>query len=292
MLASCACFAAMSALIHHLSEFIDPAEIVFFRNLFGLLVLLPWVLRRGFAPLRTRILSLYVTRAVIGLASMFAWFTALALMPLAEAVALNFTVPLFAIVCAVLLLHEGVGIHRWSATLVGFGGVLIILRPGLGLTHSTLGVALAIGSAAGFALSMTLIKTLARTEAADKIVFYQGIIMTPLALIPALFVWRTPTLFEFGLLLGLGAIATLGHLALARAFALSEASAIVPIDFVRLPFVAALGYFLFGEPIDLWTWVGAAIIMASTIYIARREALRGRSSAVAAQAQDPLRPSG
>lgn len=290
MVASCALFAAMSALIHYLATRVSSIEIVFFRNLFGLAVLLPFVLRKGLGPLRTQKFRLYFARSVIGLASMFAWFAALGMMPIAEAVALNFTVPLFAIVCAVLLLGEKVGLHRWSATAVGFGGVLIVLRPGL--IEFSPGAALAIGAAVGFAVSMTLIKMLSRSETPSTIVFYQGLIMTPLALVPAFLVWRTPSLAELGMLSGLGAIATLAHLALARAFSLAEASAIVPLDFTRLPFVAAFGYFLFGEPADVWTWVGAAVIVASTIYIARRDALKGRTSAALAQAHDPLRPAG
>lgn len=289
MVASCACFAAMSALIHYLSTRISSIEIVFFRNLFGLAVLLPFVLRRGLGPLSTKRFPLYLARGTIGLAAMFAWFSALGMMPIAEAVALNFTVPLFAIVCAVLLLREKVGLHRWSATAVGFGGVLVILRPGL--IDFSAGAGLAIGAAVGFAVSMTLIKMLSRTESPGTIVFYQGLVMTPLALVPALFFWQTPSLSQLGMLAGLGTIATLAHLALARAFSLAEASAIVLLDFTRLPFVAAFGYFLFDEPADAWTWVGATIIMASTVYIARREALRGRAT-VAAQAHDPLRPAG
>lgn len=290
MVFSCATFACMAAIIRHLSAELSPLEIVFFRNLFGLLVLLPWLAREGLGGVRTRKLPLYVARSIVGLTAMFAWFSALGMMPLADAVALNFTVPLFAIIASILLLHERVGIHRWSATLVGFAGTVVILRPGV--TEFSLGAAFALGSAAGFALSMALIKILSRTESPATIVFYQGLIMTPLSLIPALLVWQTPSWVELAWLLGLGALATAAHLGLARAFSIAEASSIVPIDFVRLPFAAAFGYFLFGEAVDLWTWVGAAIIIASTVYIARRESLKGRRVAVAGQADDPLRPSG
>lgn len=290
MVFSCACFAAMSGVIRYLSGELSPLEITFFRNFFSLVIILPWALRRGFRPLKTTKLSLHLARAGVGLVAMFAWFSALAMMPLADAVALNFTVPLFALLVAIFLLREKVGWHRWGATLLGFSGVVVIVRPGT--AEFSLGEGLALGAAVGFALSMALIKMLSRTETPSRIVFYQALIMTPLALIPTLFVWQTPSWSELAWLAGIGAIATAGHLGLARAFTVAEASAIVPVDFIRLPFVAVIAYFAFGEVPDIWTWAGAAIIIASTVYIARREALKGLRAAVASQADDPLRPAG
>jgi drug/metabolite transporter (DMT)-like permease len=280
----------MSALIHYLATSLSPIEIVFFRNLFGLIIIFPFVARRGLLRPAKKTLPLYFARAAVGLISMTAWFSAIGMMPLAEAIALNFTVPLFAIFIAIFLLGEKVGRHRWSATILGFAGTLVILRPGV--IEFSLGAGLALGSALGFALAMGIVKILSRTERPTTVVFYQGVIMTPVSLIPALFVWQTPSWTELGWLALLGAIATFGHIALVRAFAAADSSAITPLDFTRLPFATAFGYFLFDERIDLWTWIGAAIIIASTVYIARREAILGRRVIVPARGEEPLNPPG
>ncbi len=291
---SCLCFAGMSGIIRYLSTVADPAippfEIVFFRNVVSLALILPWVLRRSRGPIHTNRFRLHMTRAIIGLAAMTGWFSAISLMPLAPAVALNFTVPLFALIVAMILLGERPGIHRWGATIVGFAGVIVILRPGT--IDLSLGPILALSSALGFALSMNLIKILARTESPSTIVFWQVSIMTPLSLGPALAVWETPGWIELAWLVALGALATVAHLSMVRGLSVAEASAVTPIDFVRLPFVAAIGYFVFAELPDEMTWIGAAIIIASTVYIARREAIKGRARILAARKDDPLHPSG
>jgi drug/metabolite transporter (DMT)-like permease len=280
MVLSCLCFASMSGIIRHLSTVADPAispfEIVFFRNWVSLALILPWVFRHGRFPVRTTRLKLHALRAVIGLCAMAGWFYAISIMALAPAVALNFTVPLFALIVAIILLGERPGLHRWGATLVGFAGVIVILQPGT--VEIGLGPILALSSALGFALSMNFIKMLARTDSPSTIVFYQTLIMTPLSLGPALAVWQTPGWSEFGWLVVLGALATAAHLSMARSLALAEASAVASLDFVRLPFVAVVGYVVFAEIPDAMTWVGGAIIIASSVYISRREALKVRNT--------------
>ena len=292
MVLSCLCFAGMSGIIRHLSTVADPAispfEIVFFRNWVSLVLILPWVFRHGWTPVRTTRPKLHALRAVIGLSAMAGWFYAISIMPLAPAVALNFTVPLFAMIVAILLLGERPGLHRWGATIVGFAGVIVILQPGA--IEIGLGPILALSSALGFALSMNFIKILSRTDAPSTIVFYQVLIMTPLSLGPAIAVWQTPGWSEFAWLVVLGALATTAHLSMARSLSLAEASAVASLDFVRLPFVAAIGYFVFTEVPDAMTWFGGAIIIASSVYIARREALKGRARALAAREKDPLYP--
>jgi drug/metabolite transporter (DMT)-like permease len=294
MVLSCLCFAGMSGIIRHLSTVADPAipplEIVFFRNWVSLLLILPWVFRHGRLPVRTTRLKLHALRAVIGLSAMAGWFYAISIMPLAPAVALNFTVPLFAMIVAILLLGERPGLHRWGATIVGFAGVIVILQPGA--IEIGLGPVLALSSALGFALSMSFIKMLSRTDSPSTIVFYQVLFMTPLSLGPALAVWQTPGWSEFAWLVALGTLATAAHLSMARSLSVAEASAVASLDFVRLPFVAAIGYFVFAEIPVAMTWIGGAIIIASSVYIARREALKGRASARATRENDPHYPPG
>jgi drug/metabolite transporter (DMT)-like permease len=199
---------------------------------------------------------------------------------LAEAITLNFTVALWMIPVAILLLGERVGPRRWTATLVGFAGVLVVLQPGAE-TISTGGL-LAIGAALLFAISMALIRMLTRTESPLAIVFYMNLIMTPISLVPALWFWTTPTADQLGWLIAIGLVAILGHFSMARALTIAEATAVVPLDFTRLPFAAAIGYFAFGEVPGLWTWVGAAIIIASAVYISRREMRRKKDPGQAA----------
>lgn len=273
MVLSCACFAAMSGLIRHLSTTISPFEIAFFRNAVGLIAILPWMAHIGFGTLRTQRIKLYVSRGTLGMVAMWAWYSALGMMPLAEAITLNFTVALWMIPVAIVLLRERVDPMRWLATGVGFAGVLIVLQPGA--ETFSLGGVLAVGSALLFALSMSIIKLLSKTETPTQIVFYMNLIMTPISLGPAIAFWSYPNFIELVLLVAIGLIALVGHFSMARALSRSDASALVPLDFTRLPFAILIGYFAFGEFPGVWTWVGGAIIIASALYLSLREA-RGR----------------
>jgi len=270
MLVACAVFAAMSGLIRFISAEVPALEIAFFRNLFGLLVLAPWFWRNGFKAMKTTRLGLYMVRASIGTLTMAMWFIGVTLVPLAEATALSFTAPMFSTVLAVLILGEVVRIRRWTATLVGFAGAMIILRP----TISTIepGTIMILISAATMAFASIIVKKLMATDSPAQSVAWTGTMMVPLSLIPALFVWVWPSpqsLLWLGLL---GGLATIGHLALSRALSLADVTAVLPYDFTRLPFAALIGYFAFAQVPDFWTWVGAAVIFSSSVYISYREA--------------------
>lgn len=269
MVASCACFAALTAIVRHATSEVHPFEVAFLRNLFGLMFMLPWVWRVGRAALHTQRFRLHATRSLLTLATMLCWFTAVSLLPLAEVTALSFTAPLFATVGAALFLGERVRTRRWAATLVGFAGAMILLRPGAEAFTPAAGLALA--ASAIMAASILVIKSLSRTEPPAVVVVYTGILVTPMAAIPALFVWTNPPLELWPWLVATGLVATLGHLALVRALAAADATAVLPFDFSRLIFAALLGFVFFAERPDAWTWVGAAVIFAATIYTARRE---------------------
>ena len=271
MLLACACFSSMNGIVRHLGQQELPVlVIVFFRSLFGLLAMLPWLLRPGLASLRPGRPGLHALRVAIGLVAMVAWFYSLSKMPLAEATALSFTTPLFASVAAVLILGEVMRARRWTATLIGFAGAMIILRPGL--AEFTLATACVLGAALLMAVSQTLIKLLARVEHPNATVFWLVLMMTPVSLLPALFTWQTPSAEQFAWLAALGVIATLGHQAMARAMRQADATAIYPLDFTRLIFASIIGTLAFDEVPDAWTWAGAAVIVASSVYIAHREA--------------------
>jgi drug/metabolite transporter (DMT)-like permease len=269
MTAASIAFAAMIILIRHLTATFDPLQVVFFRNIFGLIVMLPWLAGHGLGALRTRRLGLHALRATIGIVSMVCWFTALSLMPLAQATALSFTAPIFASVLAVFVLGEVMRLRRWTATAIGLLGTLIILRPDDSVIEA--GALLAIASAVLGAASPIFVKIMSRTESTGAIVTYMVLFTTPLSLVPALLVWQQPTLVELGFAALLGLAATLGHLCLTRALATADATVVVPFDYLRLPAVALIAYLVFAEVPEVWTWIGGAIIAASSIYMTLRE---------------------
>ena len=270
MTAAAFCFSVMNVFVRLATEQIAALEVAFFRNFFALMFMLPWLARVGFEPLRTQRIKLHLVRSFFALATMIAWFSALALLPLNEAVALNFTVPLFATAGAALVLGEVVRARRWTATVIGFLGTLIILRPGF--AEVTPAMALPVVAALTMACATLTVKSLSRTESAATVVLYMTVILTPLSLVPALFVWQWPDWPTLGYLVGLGGSGALAHLLLTIAYCKADASAVIPFDYARLPFVAVIAFFLFDEVPDLWTWLGAAVIAASAIYIAHREA--------------------
>ena len=270
MTAAAFCFSVMNVFVRLAAEEMAPLQVAFFRNFFALMFMLPWLARAGIEGLRTQRFKLHLLRSIFALLTMITWFSALAILPLGEAVALNFTVPLFATAGAALVLGEVVRARRWTATVIGFLGTLIILRPGF--VEVTPAMSLPVLAAVCMACATLTVKSLSRTERASTIVIYMTLILTPLSFVPALFVWQWPSWETLIYLVGLGGSGALAHLLLTISYTKADASAVVPFDYARLPFVAVIAYFLFGEAPDLWTWVGAAVIAASAIYIARREA--------------------
>jgi drug/metabolite transporter (DMT)-like permease len=276
MLAATALFSIMVASVRHVSAEVSSFEVVFFRNLLGVFIVGPIIARRGLGFLRTSRIKLYAWRAAFGLGSMFMWFYAVTVTPIAEAVALSFTSPLFVTIVAVVLLHEKVGIPRWVATAVGFGGAMIVLRPGF--ADVTTGHLLLIASSILMAMSIVSIKMLSATEPPERIVAYMVILFTPVSFIPALFVWEWPSWTSLFWLCVVAGAGTFAHIAFTRALSKADASAVMPLDFMRLPFAAVIAFFAFSEIPDVWTFAGAAVIFISSVYIARRENLHRKTA--------------
>ncbi len=270
-----ALFSAMHGSIRYVSgggtgvEGLHPFEIAFFRNFFGLVVVVPLLMRGGFSGLRTKRFPLHAFRAGIQVASMLMFFTALQMAPLADTTALSFLAPLFATVGAILFLGEKARLRRWSALIFGFAGAMVILRPGF--QEISLGLVLVVSASAIWGSAMLIVKSLARTESSLTITAYMALLMTPLTFLPAYFYWRMPTMDELGVLFLIGLMGTIGHLCMAQAFREAEASAILPIDFVRLLWASVVGYILFSEVPGVWTWVGGGMIFAAATYVAIRE---------------------
>lgn len=270
MIAAAACTAVNAVLVRVLTDGgTNPLEIAFFRNLFGLLFLLPWLMRHGTDGLRTRRPGMHLWRAGWNLAGMIAFFYAIALMPVADVVALNFTAPIFASVGAVLFLGEAMRMRRWSAVFAGFLGALVILRPGFQEIGTP--ATIALFAALSWALMNLIAKDLARTDPAPTIVILNLLLMTPASLLPALFVWTTPSVWALLMMAAHGVLGTVNQICVVRAFKLADTTFVMPFDFTRLPFVAVLAFLLFGEIPDIWTWIGAAMIFGANVYLTRRE---------------------
>jgi drug/metabolite transporter (DMT)-like permease len=278
------CVAVQNAMIRVASADLHTFEIVFFRNLFGLLAMLPLLGGVGLGMFRARRPGQLMLMSVWHLLGMVCYFLALVYLPIAEVTALAFSKPLFATVGAALILHEVVRARRWSAVALGFVGVVIVLRPGA-QTISLYALLVLLGALLGAATSL-MIKRLTATEAVTTIVWYQALFATVLALPLCLLHWRTPDALGWVLLLAIGALGTLSWLSMTRAFFLVDASAVVPFEFLRLPFAALVAYLWFAEVPSVWTWIGGAVIFGATAYIAEREARLARARPAPAGGSD------
>lgn len=248
----------------------DPSETVFFRNAFCVIWLLPLLAWRGPSLMATDQPALYALRVMVSFIAMSAMFQALARIPNGEVTAIGFLAPIFGTLIAILLLGERVPARRWLALAAGLAGALVILRPA-GADFGP-GQVFALISALGIGAIGPLVKQLSARDDADRIVFLTNLAMTPLSLVPALFVWRWPCLSDWPMLAALGLVAVLGHLALVRGYLVMDASLAMTMKFSRLPFAVLLGWLAFGEMVDLRTWVGALVIFVSAAAISRSEA--------------------
>ena len=267
VLLSATCVAVDTVLARIVTRDVDPIVLVFFRNLFGLAAVLPWLWRLGRAGLVTRHWGLHVSRAGLKIVGLGLFFWGISRIPLAEATAIAFATPLFTAAGAALLLGESLRRGRFLAILIGFVGVLVIIRPGL-LAPSQ-GALAVLASTALLAAIALIAKVLARHDTASVTVAINLALSVPLALLPALFVWTTPSWSALGIMAVQGAIGAFSQLCMMRAFALADASLVQPLDFARLPIVAVLAYFAFGQVPDEWTWAGAAVICVAVLLLVR-----------------------
>ena len=258
---------------------LPPLELAFLRNAFGVVALLPILARSGLVVIKTRRLKMHFLRAAVQASGMLCFFSGLVLIPFAEVTALSFSAPLFATVLAIVLMGERVRLRRISALVIGFAGVLIVLRPGV--DTMSLGALLIVGSSFSWAVAMTMIKSLSRTESSVTTTLYAGLFMAPITLLPALFVWVAPSAEQLLWMLGVGTLGTLGHVAFAQAFKLAEMSAVLPLDFLRLLWASAVGFCLFAEVPSLVALFGGLVIFSAASYIAFREAQLGRQASMA-----------
>lgn len=270
------------AFVRQLGGEIHAFELVFFRSVIALVLLSPWILRQGVGTMRTRRLPLYGLRVFFAYSAMVMLFYALGEMPIADVYALQYTIPLFTILLAVLVLGQQADRHAWAACFVGFAGALIVMRPGI--IELTLAAVCALLSAFMSAGSNTTIKLLSRSEGPEVITIYTNLLMMPLAFVPMLFVWVTPTWQQWPWIIGIGIFGSVGGYCFTRSVGLADARVVQPFQFSRMLFAAALGFLMFGELPDFWTWVGAGVIFVASYYILFRETQARRAGGKAAEA--------
>jgi drug/metabolite transporter (DMT)-like permease len=277
----------MHALVRFVSHEIDPFEIAFFRNLFGFIIFIPWLARNGLGVLKSERYGMHVLRGSINSCSMMCWFWGLSMTPLAQATALISTMPIFVALGASLYLGEKVGAARWAAVLLGLTGTLVIV--GTKVTTLDLGFVLIMASTLFATGSRIFAKELSDTDGAATIVTWVTIIMTPITLVPALFVWTWPDLHSLVWLIAIGVLGTTSHVCIVRAYKWLDVSLVEPFLFLRLLWAAAIGFLLFNEIPTLNTWIGGAIIGTAIVALALFEyGARARSRMRAAAEADAL----
>lgn len=263
-------FSAMAALIKLAGQTLHVTEILLFRQIFMTMIAAPAVIRGFPGSLRAARVDLQILRIVFAVMAMLLSFTAFIHLHLAEAITIGFARTFFITIFAILILHELVGLRRWSAMVFGFAGVLVVARPSIVEGLNMYGL-MAIGGAACAGLVMVIIRLLSRSDQPITILTYQavgvGLVMIP----PAVWFWKTPNLYELGILAAIGVLGVLAQMANIYAFRAGEASAIAPLDYSRLVWVTLLGFLLFAEWPGPHVFIGAAIIVSAGVYTMYRE---------------------
>ena len=270
MIAAGFLFACMGALAKWAAATLPSDVVVFFRAAIGLLVLLPWMLRRGLPSLATAHMRWHLSRGLAGLAAMYCFFYAVAHLPLGEAILLNYTTPLFIPFIALWALGEQPTRRVWAGIAIGFVGLVLILKPGMALFSP----AALVGVAAGFlaAIAMVSIRRLGRTEPTIRIVFYFSVIATVGAAVPLLWRWRLPAPNLWLALIAVGVIATAAQLLLTRAYRIAPAAQIGPFIYVSVVFATAIGWAVWGQMPDTVSAAGMALVIVAGIAMLRTPA--------------------
>lgn len=271
------CFAVMDTLIKWLTAGYGTWQIVFFRAFFAILPLIPFIIRGGgWRSLRTNRLTSHILRALVGVATVFCFFYAFGQLPLADVYAIHFTSPLIMTALSVPLLGEAVGWRRWAAVLVGFAGVLIMLQPGQGAGMPLIPALICLGGAFGYSLTILYLRILSRTESNVAMVFYFISTLAAVSGVAMLPGWVTPTPLDFVLLVLVGIIGGVAQLLISQAFRLGPPALLAPFEYTGMLWAVGFGFIVFGELPGLPIGLGALVVIASGLYIFRREAQAAR----------------
>jgi len=273
MVATGVLFTLLNSTMKKLSQQLDPWLVGFLRYMFGALVMLAPALRLGVRELWPKAPKLQLVRGLFHAGGMLLWFTALPMVSIAELTAIGFSGPIFICLGAVLFLNERMTGERWVAVLVGFTGVLLVLNPfgAGGISGISTGMLLMLASAPVFAGSFLVAKVLTRHERSDIMVLWQHLLVS-LQLLPfVVAVWTMPSPGQWILLMTCGFLGAGVHYCMTRAFRVADISAVQSVKFLELIWAAILGFFMFGTLPAGWTLAGGAVILTSTLWLARRE---------------------
>jgi len=274
--------ALMASGVKYLSSDLHPIIICFYRCLMGLILIAPFMIKNNFQALKSQNFKLQFSRSMINIISMICWFSAIGMMHFEKAAALGFTTPLFTTILAIVLLKEKIRFHRTAALLIGFIGILVIVRPGY--VPLELGAVLLLASAFSFSFVLIIVKKLSAIDSSLTIIFYHLLFSTPIFFIFSLFYWETVSLNQLLIFTFMGASGLLSHWCLAQAFKLSDTTFVMPLQFTKLIWASLIGVFIFAEQPNMWTWVGGVIIFISVVYITYRETFKKKGTAKPIQA--------
>jgi len=263
-------FAAVDTIAKYLTETLHPLQIVWSRQLGLLIGILVILALRGGVILHTRRPGLQIARGVMAVGSASLFVFAIRFVPLADAVAVTFVAPFLVTMIAALVLREAVGIRRWTAVALGFVGVLIVTRPGMGIVHPA--VFLVLLAALLFALRQIISRVVARTDRIVTTVAYTALVSSAILTIPLPFVWQSLSMgLELGLLIGMAVLAAIAETLVIKALDVADAVVVAPVHYSLLIWATLYGFLVFGQFPDSWTWIGASIIVATGIYTLHRE---------------------
>lgn len=271
MLGSITSFLVMAVAGRATTSSLDVFQVMEIRSIIGLLILLPLVFREGgLSAMRSQRPLLHVARNTVHYAGQFAWLYALTLIPLAELISIEFTTPIWTAILAVIFLHERLGGARIAAIVLGIVGVAVIVRPGVERVDP--GHLVMLAGAVAFGISVVMVKLLTRTESVVRIIFWMLVVQSIIGLVPALQTWKTPAAELWPWLVLISFTGMSSHFCMARALSHADATAIMPLDFLRVPLSALIGWLLYSEGIDLFTALGAALILGGNLLNLRRRA--------------------
>ena len=262
--------AIMVSGIKLLSADLNPFIIAFYRCLFGVIVILPFLGINKFKALKTNFIKLQFLRASINVYSMISWFIAIGTLQLEKAAAIGFTTPLFTTLLAVIILGEVIKIHRISALIVGFIGVLVVIRPGFVPIES--GSLWLLSAALSFSVILIIIKKLTEKDTSLTTAFYHMFFMVPPTFIIALFFWQDISLYHVTVFFIIACAGFVTQICLAQSLKMSDTTFVMPLQFTKLVWLSLIGFLFFSEIPVIWTWIGAAIIFSAVMYITYREA--------------------
>jgi len=282
MLVGAFMFSVMVTIIKIIGSRISIFEILFFRQLAMTIIVAPVIIRGLPNSLKTQMPALQALRVVAATSAMIMGFSAFIHLPLSTATAIGFSKTMFITILAIIFLKETVGIRRWSAVVVGFVGVIIMIAPEDGWTtfaNFDIWSLAALLSAACAGLVMVIIRKLSQVDQAITILSFQAIFVGLLMIVPTIYFWVTPTLEEWLWMGLLGLVSVIAQTANIRAYKAGEATAISTIDYTRLVYASILGFLIFAEIPDLNTMIGAAVIIAASLYTLHREGQQGKALA-------------